>query len=270
MSPDGSAQLTSRQRNEIAYHREHARRVAAGIPHTGLTAVPKSWNHYGAALSILTEAGVAGRRVLVPGCGAGFDAIQCALMGGIVTAIDLSPEMLQVAEAAAFDAHTQVEFLCMPVEDLTVPASSFDVIFIRDLLHHCDIERAISELIRVAKPGALFVIDELYTHTVLQRARESAFGRLLYSIVCKWIYDGEEPYITPDERKIDEKEFELVCRALAENRCEYWNTFVNRFMPDWDWAQILDRALTRPLGALGKYVAGRVLVTGRVPCMPGC
>jgi 2-polyprenyl-3-methyl-5-hydroxy-6-metoxy-1,4-benzoquinol methylase len=261
-------ELTPRQHREIAYHVQHAARVAERkeVLSNDVIQEPKRkwWNHYWVAYSILADAGLRGRMVLVPGCGGGVDAIRCAQMGAHVKAVDLSSDMLRVAESAAARAGVRADFSCMPAEDLDFDDNTFDVIFVRDLLHHCDVSACIAELVRVAKPGASVVIDELYTHTVLQKLRTSAVGRFLYKRVRRRIYHGEEPYITLDERKINQSEFEIARRALTNTRCRYFNTVVNRFVSDADSMEMIDRILTRSIGPAGRVLAGRVLVSGQV------
>jgi ubiquinone/menaquinone biosynthesis C-methylase UbiE len=260
--------LTPRQLREIAYHArfsgtfvEERREVVAEV-----TDNPgrKWWNHYWVSYSILLKAGLTGRTVLVPGCGAGIDAIRCARLGAAVHAIDLSPEMLRLAEVAAAKQGAAVEFRCMPAERLAYADSTFDLIFVRDLLHHCEIDACLSELTRVAKPGALLVIDELYTHRRLQTLRNSTFGQWLYTKVRSYIYKGKEPYITEDERKINEAELDMIYGALYQVRCRYFNVIVNRFVPDWDSAEMLDRLFVRSIGPMARLVAGRVLLTGTI------
>lgn len=117
-------------------------------------------------------------------------------------------------------------------------------------------------MIRVAKPHARVVIDELYTHQALQKLRESVVGQKAYAIVRPHIYHGQKPYITEDERKINESEFDKIRGALLEVECTYFNMIVNRFAPDWDPLEIIDRIAMRCRGSAGRLFAGRILLTG--------
>jgi hypothetical protein len=115
-----------------------------------------------------------------------------------------------------------------------------------------------SELVRIGKPGALGVIDELYTYSILQKGRTSAaLGRALSPKVRRRIYHGEEPYITPDERKMNESWLDVVCRALSKPHCRYFNVVVNRFLQ-------IDRTLTGIMEPAGPLLVGRILLTGYV------
>jgi 2-polyprenyl-3-methyl-5-hydroxy-6-metoxy-1,4-benzoquinol methylase len=261
-------ELTPRQQREVAYHARHSfalREIRQPDLHEVIDRpTRKWWNHYWVAYSILFTAGLRGRSVLVPGCGAGIDAIRCAKLGANVQAIDLSPDMLRLAEESAAAEGVAVEFRCMPAERLVYVDNTFDVIFVRDLLHHCDIGACLSELARVAKPGALVVIDELYTHSALQELRNSTLGLWVYAMVRPHIYHGQVPYITEDERKINEDELDTIRGALTDARCRYFNVIVNRFIPDWDPAEMVDRVLVKSIGPIGRWLAGRILLTGYV------
>jgi ubiquinone/menaquinone biosynthesis C-methylase UbiE len=261
-------ELTPRQQREVAYHARHSsalRKKRQPMEHEVIERPnTKWWNHYWVAYSILVRFGLRDRTVLVPGCGDGVDAIRCAKLGADVRAIDLSPDMLQLAEDSAVAEGVEVEFRGMPAERLDFADSTFDVVFVRDLLHHCDVGACLSELARVAKPGALIVIDELYTHSNLQKLRESRLGRWLYGRVRPRIYHGEEPYITPDERKINEGELDAIRTALKDVRCRYFNVVVNRFVSDFDAVEIVDRVFTKSIGPIGRWLAGRILLSGYV------
>jgi ubiquinone/menaquinone biosynthesis C-methylase UbiE len=257
--------LTPRQIREIEYHAHHAsllRNKAAFYEILSRQKI-KWWNHYWASHSALLAEDIAGKRLLVPGCGEGSDAIIAAKLGAVVTAFDISPEMLAVARERVLEAGVEVELLPMAAENLSCPDGMFDVIYVRDVLHHCDIVQTIRELRRVARPGALVVIDELYTHTILQRLRDSGFGRWLYPKVRPIIYRNEAAYITEDEKKLNERDLDYILEVLCDVHCQFFNAVVYRFLPAWDTAEIADRVLMHALP--GRLVAGRFVLSGRMP-----
>lgn len=257
--------LTARQTREIEYHSHHAaqlRNTTASYEVLSRQKI-KWWNHYWASHSALRREDIAGKRLLVPGCGEGFDAIVAAKLGAVVSAFDISPDMLAVARARAFEADVEIELLPMAAENLSYPDGTFDVIYIRDVLHHCDIVESMRSFQRVARPDAFLVMDELYTHSMLQRIRNSGFGRWLYPKVRPVIYGKQaEIYITEDERKLNEWDLDCIIEALFDVRCQFFNAVVNRFLPPWDAAEMMDRVLMHALP--GRCVAGRFVLTGRV------
>lgn len=99
-----------------------------------------------------------GEAVLDLGCGAGFDALVAAqLVGpaGRVVGIDLSREMLWLAEAGRIEAGmAQVEFRVGTIEALPFPDASFDVALSNGVLNLVpDKPAALGEIYRVLRPG---------------------------------------------------------------------------------------------------------------------
>lgn len=263
--------LTARQQRELEYHREHAasyaedalRPVADDVI---VSAARRPWNAYWSLYDRLLAANLAGKAVLVLGCGFGDDAIRIARLGAKVSACDLSPESLAIARARADLAGVEIDFAAMPAEAMTYPQDSFDAIVFVDILHHVDIAATMAEVARVLKPGAQVIGDELYTHTRLQRIRESGpVQRVLYPLMRRWIYGGETPYITEDEHKIDEHEFALVTARLSDVETDWFNIVEGRLYPSHlIWASRLERAVMRPFAPLAPLLAGRVVFSGRL------
>lgn len=263
--------LTARQQRELDYHREHAANAADEVLRPVaddiiVSAARRPWNAYWSMYDRLLAADLAGKAVLVLGCGFGDDAIRIARLGARVSACDLSPESLAIAEARAGLAGVEIAFAAMPAEALTYADNSFDVAVFVDILHHVDIAATMAEIARVLKLGAQVIGDELYTHTRLQRIRESGpVQQVLYPRMRRWIYGGETPYITADEHKIDEHEFALVTERLTALETDWFNVLEGRLYPSrLRWAARAERAAMRPLAGLAPYLAGRVVFSGRL------
>jgi len=92
-------------------------------------------------------------RVLEAGCGWGELAAWIAReTGARVTAVDLSPRMVELAEAAGVAAQIA------DVQQLPFADGSFDVAVAAWMLYHVpDRERAVAELARVLRPGGRLV-----------------------------------------------------------------------------------------------------------------
>jgi SAM-dependent methyltransferase len=96
-----------------------------------------------------------GKQLLDVGCGAGQWLIAAANLGAIPAGIDIS----QVAIDACRKILPQSELYCRPAEDLPFEDCRFDVIScLGSLEHFLEPEKALREMVRVAKPSARLLI----------------------------------------------------------------------------------------------------------------
>jgi ubiquinone/menaquinone biosynthesis C-methylase UbiE len=264
--------LTERQRNELEYHRERA------LQNQGILDEPFSfdvledpdsrwWNAYWHMYSYLLRLNPKGQRVLVVGCGFGEDALRLAKLGARVHAFDLSPESLEIAKTLARKEGLDIVFGNMPAEAMEYESDFFDTVVARDILHHVDIPEAIREIRRVTRPGGRLVMNEIYSNSATKRVRNSRLVEsYLYPPMQRFVYGEGKPYITADERKLDETDILAITAILQEtDYLEYFNFLVGRIAPvGCVPLAIVDRMLLVPLRPLGPMLAGRILLSGIV------
>lgn len=95
-----------------------------------------------------------GSRVLDAGCGTGQFAIALATLGCVVTAKDLSPQMIDRASGHARDRGVEIEFRVGDITHLDDPAATYDAIHARAVLQFVpDVVAALREFRRVLKPA---------------------------------------------------------------------------------------------------------------------
>lgn len=107
------------------------------------------------------------------GCGPGSYAFFLAERGASVLGIDLSATAIDQARSAARDrCAVGVEFRQLNAESLDVADDSFDLVCGTAILHHLDLERAYSELVRTLRPsGSAVFIEPLGHNPLINRFR---------------------------------------------------------------------------------------------------
>ena len=160
-------------------------------------------------------------------CGAGIVANFMAGHVAQVTGIDLTPAVLEKAEALARESQTtNTRFLLGDVTAIPAPDASFDLVTCTSAFHHLDQpERVMAEVQRVLRPGGAFCAIDVTTsevpwrreaHQQMERLRDpshtsnltpSAWRRLAQrgpvhkseggGSVCLWsVGDSDGAYLT--------------------------------------------------------------------------
>ncbi len=108
-----------------------------------------------------------GKHVLDVGAGDGTYAIEAAARGGVVTAIDRDPAMLDAARRRSSERGVDVTFRVGRAERLPFQDGAFDVVCAVTVL--CLVEEpaaAVREMARVLAPGGRLVLGELARFSV--------------------------------------------------------------------------------------------------------
>ncbi|HEY3838981.1 MAG TPA: class I SAM-dependent methyltransferase [Bryobacteraceae bacterium] len=177
-----------------------------------------------------------GKRVLDVGAGLGESSVYFALLGGQVTAVDISPRMVETAMALARRYGTQIEGIVSSGEDLRLPPDTYDIVYVANAIHHVeDRTRLLDQIYNALKPGGrLFTIDPVAYNPVINIYRRMAMKNR-----------------TEDESPLRLEDIALVKRYFPDLRHrEFWLTslllfikyyLVDRVHPDQDryWKRIL-------------------------------
>ena len=143
-----------------------------------------SWHQHGSAgLTAVTAAVLQAARVhpgqVVAdlGCGTGQVSLPLARAGAEVIAVDVSPAMIRQLEAAARNGRVpNLSGVALPIEELSLPGGSVDLIVSSYALHHlrdADKSRLVAAAYGWLRPGGqLIVADMMFGRGATSRDRE--------------------------------------------------------------------------------------------------
>jgi SAM-dependent methyltransferase len=96
--------------------------------------------------------------ILEIGCGTGYFTRELTQRGADIVAIDVSPDLLEIAKAkySAPNVRYEIQNACA----LTYADAMFDSVVGSSILHHLEIEEALREIYRVLKPGGAIYFTE--------------------------------------------------------------------------------------------------------------
>jgi SAM-dependent methyltransferase len=179
--------------------------------------------------------------VLELGCGAGDLSLQLLGLGARLTALDVSPGMVEVARSRASGG----TFLVAEAESTGLPDESFDLAVGKWVLHHVDVVAAAAELRRVLRPGGRAVFFENQDRNPLLRL---ARRRLWGARRLEWVG-------TPDEHPLTRADFDTLARTFASVDLSYPSFYFFEAL-----SRVLGHRLHRPLarldGAVWRHLPG--------------
>lgn len=199
-----------------------------------------------------------GRRILDIGAGLGESSVYFALRGARVTAVDISPRMIELAHRLARAHGVEIEGVVSAAEGLRVPADSYDLAYMANLLHHvADRERLLGQVHAALKPGGrLFCWDPLAYNPVI-----GIYRRMATAVRT----EDERPLTFADLhrfrrhfRAVEHREFWILSLALFlkyylidrvhPNEDRYWKRLLRERPARFGWFRALqaaDALLTR-------------------------
>jgi 2-polyprenyl-3-methyl-5-hydroxy-6-metoxy-1,4-benzoquinol methylase len=101
-----------------------------------------------------------GKTVLDLGCGQGQNIAPLLARGARVLGIDISPDLIVIAEKRLRDAGLEAAVCVGSAYETGLPDESIDVIFCMAVIHHLDIRLARNEMWRILRPGGVVILRE--------------------------------------------------------------------------------------------------------------
>jgi ubiquinone/menaquinone biosynthesis C-methylase UbiE len=122
-----------------------------------------------------------GKSVLDCGCGTGFISATLSQNGAKVTAFDLSNGMLKVAQKRASSWKLDIPLVESAFEKLPFKDNSFDFVVGAMILHHTELEGAVSEIKRVLKKdGKILFLETQLRNVFLRTLVESPIYKIRF------------------------------------------------------------------------------------------
>jgi ubiquinone/menaquinone biosynthesis C-methylase UbiE len=151
-----------------------------------------------------------GGHVLDYGCGDGELAVVLAEQAARVTGIDISEHRIEAARRRGLESGTvpeKLRFHVMNAEHLAFDDSTFDVVCGTSILHHLDLDRALSEIARTLRPDGTAIFVEPLGHNLLI----NAYRRLTPS------------FRTRDEHPLLMRDFSVLARYFGEVEPQFFH-----------------------------------------------
>lgn len=245
--------LSERDRAEVERSAAEAAKVKLAPVNVDRYLAPPADTPYGLEYAFYLLGDIRGKSILDLGCGSGENLIPLVKRGAHVIAMDISPELVELARQRLADYQISGEAATVRVGSAygtALPDESMDVVFSMALLHHLDLPRARSEIYRILRPGGRFILREPVRFSRTMNSLRKLFPRPKADVS-----DFEHP-MTRDEialvtqgfTKLAERNFRLPFVPLLM-RFERLSKHL--------WAT--DRWLLQNFSKLGHFATGKVM-----------
>lgn len=251
--------------SEIEYHRQvpELAEPVAPTPEEKFAeyreAPHRAWKPLHRFLADIHEAGPS--RLLELGCGAGQLTTRLAKAGYRITALELSPELLEATRQRAeldgvSDRVVPVE---ADIETFEPGTERFDLAVVKLVLHHVDLTSALSVITRSLIPEGVAVIWEPVAFSpFLQRLRDLV---------------PVSKDVSPNERQLTRDDLTRISERFEETEIRYYYLLarIRRLLPGGSrWRRLLDLIERGDAWLLDRFpplrhFAGSVVIRCRIP-----
>ena len=173
-------------------------------------------------MEILKREGLKPRTAVDLACGTGSVAAMLAGMGLEVTGVDLSEEMLTVAQQKVQDMENAPRFVCQPLQELRLPRAVDLAVCALDSLDYitdpADCAEAIRRTYKALNPGGIFIFD-VNTPEKLRAMDGQVFLDEDDDVYCVWRGEfDEETNICSYGMDLFQREGDVWHRSFEEHR----------------------------------------------------
>jgi ubiquinone/menaquinone biosynthesis C-methylase UbiE len=146
--------MDERLLNEI----EHGKKIAGSAGDVWNWTSPAGKLRWARRVTMLTSQIKAGSNVLEIGCGTGFFTKELAKINASITAVDISPDLISIAQAEIKSPN--VKFVLENAYQTKFADESFDYVIGSSVLHHLDVDQALKEFHRLLKKNGTLIFTE--------------------------------------------------------------------------------------------------------------
>lgn len=161
-----------------------------------MTEIP--YDRYVELIELVTN-GISGKKILDIGCGTGLLSVKLAKMGGDVTGVDLSPDMLRIASERAASLNIPMTFVNQSMQQLE-GLTNFDAAIIaidslNYVVNHQEVIQTLQNVYDALKVGGVLLFDVHSTFKTDVIFMESPFTFDNERISYIWeTEEGDEPH----------------------------------------------------------------------------
>ena len=171
---------------------------------------------------ILGREGLAPRTAVDLACGTGSVALRLVGRGLQVTAVDMSWEMLMVAQQKAVEANMYPQFACQKLQELHLPRGVDLAVCALDSIDYIldpqDCQKAIGRVYKALNPGGCFIFD-VNTPEKLRAMYGQVFLDEDDDVYCVWRGEfDEETNICSYGMDLFQRDGEVWHRSFEEHR----------------------------------------------------
>ena len=171
---------------------------------------------------ILGREGLAPRTAVDLACGTGSVALRLVERGLQVTAVDMSWEMLMVAQQKAVEANVYPQFACQKLQELHLPRGVDLAVCALDSIDYIldpqDCQKAIGRVYKTLNPGGCFIFD-VNTPEKLRAMDGQVFLDEDDDVYCVWRGEfDEETNICSYGMDLFQRHGEVWHRSFEEHR----------------------------------------------------